>query len=500
MELPAEDIATLPVATAQQTPPQEPTKTVGTFWDRLDQVLQLNLEAAKMREQVEGLLEEFPSFETSQRDYKSALFQPERIALSSSDDANTLVAALADTGGGTEIVESHRRAESFSNFRIRFQKALRNVKGIQLISASIPNAVTNIPDNQCIFFYYRLRTLAAASLGAWNSATQYNPGDIVTFNTYNYVCIAQPPSPGFQPIVTQFWKQITLPGDLTRPNYYDLNPNYIQWVFLIPTNYFQPERYAPQYYNTHNRTFQSYADLVASLSASALGTPLPPAPIVNAQTASIPNDISFTYDATLNRIIFIPFNTGTYYYIPCGYEDPNLDLFIAQTLLNPQLQYWLPLAYKSGYTLNSRCGFTWNGVFPNPVTTDPYATNTLRNCLFNYMRPVDPGFPASLQWNEDVVVAQSYPDLVYSSVCRIYTDVVLGSSEDSKSDGNLLAIVPVNTNNLGVAFYQSAYQNFYTKIPENIAEMNIRLVTDAGDPFYLPNSATVNLEIAVLYK
>ena len=43
-----------------EQPVKEATKDVGTFWERLDQVLQLNLQAAQMRERVDDLLEEFP--------------------------------------------------------------------------------------------------------------------------------------------------------------------------------------------------------------------------------------------------------------------------------------------------------------------------------------------------------------------------------------------------------------------------------------------------------
>ena len=145
-------------------------------------------------------------------------------------------------------------------------------------------------------------------------------------------------------------------------------------------------------------------------------------------------------------------------------------------------------------------GFTWNGVFPDPFTTDPYINNNLPSCLFSYMRPADPILATN--WATNVITANNYGDLVNTSCVRIYTDITLGSTEDTINNPEgegLLSIVPVNASNLGVAFYQNNFNNELTKIPKIITEIGVRLANDQGFPFILPNSATVILEIAVSY-
>jgi len=483
-----------------------PTQDVGTFWERLDQVLALNVESARMRENVETLLGEFPDQVNINQAYKSAIFQPERLALSSSDDANMELA-------GEPIVlpplnnNFHRSAETFSSFRIRLNRPLLKVKSVQLVSASIPNATIQIPDNQLIFFYYKIQTIAASS-SFYNPTLVYAIGSVVESAGFYYQALTNVPV-GNLPGNPSFWINLGAVGGIagTRPNYFQLSYENIQYVFILPTNYSPPEIAAPPSWNAWNRTFNGYQDLVDTLNACAANIVIwDPVTSPYPGTASIANDVSFQYNATLNRIVFVPKDTANYYYIPCGYADKQIDAFIANKLqsVNPEVALWLPRAYKSGYILNTRLGFTWNGLtnirnFFNPVLI-------ARN-LYPYMRPADPFLIAgggvgnpNLEWNTNVVTAQSYPDLVYTSVCRIYTDITLGSTQDSVGEGNLLSVVPMNANNLGIAFYQSAFNNPLTKIPETITEFNIRLITDAGDPLYLPNSAVVNLELAITYK
>ena len=109
----------------------------------------------------------------------------------------------------------------------------------------------------------------------------------------------------------------------------------------------------------------------------------------------------------------------------------------------------------------------------------------------------------------NLITFNSYPDLVNTSCVRIYADFTLSSTLDSlgsalpigtSTQQGLLSIIPINTNNLGVGFYQNNFNNPLTKIPQNITEIAIFMLTDQGVPFYLPNSATVLLELAIEYK
>lgn len=514
---------------------QEPIKDVNTFWQRLDEVLQLVKSGGTVNNKLESILETFEeTTQINQTPYRSFIFQPERMSISSNDDvlpSNQVSLNDLDNGG-------HQQAETFSQFRIRFAKSLVNVKSIQLLSAVIPNATQNIPDDQCIFYYYRLRNLITANLGAWAAPTIYFPGDIVTLGGNTYACITD--SQGINPSVTYwaitsqkattawniatayvpgnlvlyngfsyicitantqitpgviYWTQFTLPVDTTRPNYYDLNPYRIEIVSLKPT-FGYPYEFTGDAL-LYNRTFQDYNDLLTTLNACAN----------NAQTASIPGDVVFLFNNTLNKFQVQGTETANgYFYLPCGYEDKNIDTLMTSinyTAGNEGtsallLGYDSNLIYSPNYTLNLRLGFTWNGIFLNPSAINPYTDTSLAQNVYWYMRSQDPIYGPNL-WTPNLLTANSYCDLVNTSCVRIYCDTTFGSTQDGVGNGGLLSIVPVNTTNLGVAFYQNNFNNPLTKIPKIIPEMNIRLINDQGLPYYLPNSATVTLEIAMEY-
>ena len=550
-QTPTQEIAT--VSTEQQPVKEEPIKDVGTFWERLDEVLQLVKSGGVRSNIVEDILEAFPEMEKIKQDYKSAIFQPDRLALCSNDDIQ------GNTNLNTPFLPFNERVghypgEKFSSFRVRLTRPLRNVKQIQLLSAVIPNAIQNIPDEQVFFFWYKLRSVALANLGAYSAVTTYKTGDIVSYNTLNYVNKTQSLNitPGLvywvvtttlpatsvwaagtiyntgavvsynnqnwvcqvnatQNVIpgTTYWVQITLPADTSRPNYYDLNPNHINYLWLAPSYYFPYEYTLAANPLLFNRTFQDYDDLVNTLNFIISQDNI----LNNAQ-----NDISFQYNPTLNKIIMIPNPanlTAGYYYLPCGYEDPNLASFMSSNRAIYGLQEQFAanyLQYNAGYTLNLRLGFTWNGIYTNPFLTNPWSDNNFMGSLFWYMRKQDPGFnpplflPVLLQ---DIITFNSYPDLVNTSCVRINADFALSSTQDSLGstipDNNtapqgLLSIVPVNASNLGVGFYQNNFNNPLTKIPQNLTEIGISMLTDQGLPYYLPNSATVLLELAVEYN
>ena len=460
---------------SQQT--KEPIKTVQTFWERLDEVLELVKSGGTVSNRLEEILENFSDTALfDQTAARSFLFQPDRISLTSNDD---ILPAVSIYGSAQTTFPA---VQTFSQFRIRLPKALVNVKSIQMLSAVIPNATQNIPDYATFFFYYRLRTIANSSTGNWSGTVSYDTNDVV-FNAVdnNYYSASQPNFADRPDENPQFWNFMGPDG--SRPNYYDIRFEYLQNVFLSPS-FAQPEDNVVADNLLYNRTFQDYNDLAQSLNYCAANG-----------NASIPGDVSFLYNATLNKIIFIPNDTATYFYFIPGYEDPNVIDFIETTVI-PVLGQEVALR---GYTLNLRCGYTWNGVFPDPTSVpDLYTNNTFANNLYYFLRPKDPavGFPA---YTQNVITANSYGDLVNTSCVKVYADLIFGSTQDSEGNGGLLSIVPVNASNLGVGFYQNNFNNPLEKIPKNITEIGIRLVNDQGQPYLLPNSATVLLELAVEY-
>lgn len=508
-EVPAE----VPDQQEEQTD-QEPTKNVKNFWERLDEVFNLSKQT---NQNIENILEQFPDFQRSQTMGSSALFQPDRISLCSNDD-QTISSFITNLTSDTQTIPTspqtgHFPAEYFSSFRIRLSRPLRNVKSIQLLSAVIPNATQNIPDYQTFFYYYSIRSVQDSQQGPWLVGNTYSAGDIVSYFGLNYVVnrtvtaiISQPPP------FSLIYQQINLPADLTRPNYYDLNPSRIRYVYLAPTYFYPFDRVVdainqtpePQYFNRRYRNYQDLVDALNFCLSQGLGN------------NNLAGEVSFEYNPILNKIIMVCSPQAIAqdgYFMPCGYEDPNIPKFMSNP--NSVITFagggygnfsasafqFVPQTY-----LNTRLGFTWNGKFPDPfLSSDPWSDPTTLQCLYWYLRKTDPAINIPMAQNNKITF-NNYGDLVNTSCVRIYADFTFGSTQDSlgstssePSQQGLLSIVPVNTTNLGVGFYQNNFNNPLGKIPQNITEVGITMLNDQGQPFYLPNSATVLLELAIEY-
>jgi hypothetical protein len=446
----------------EETPVENPTKDVKTFWNRLDEVL-TELESERP---------------IVTRPYTSSLFQPERISISSAN----AIPSYPINNFTADASSWHQNSETFSQFTVKFDKSLINVKSIQCLSAIIPNATLNIPDTEIYFYYYRIPDMANSPTYEWDIDTAYDQGDVVSEEfapgefAY-YICILA--NTGQDPNNTTYWYDVT--DQLDLPNYYLLNAEHLEHVNLLPTIGVPPEFYGSNLDLIQNRTFYSYQDLVDSLNACAV------ADISGNPTATIPGDVSFQYNSTLNKIVLVPTDTANYYYMGAGFADPNVFIDLSNNGQTP---------YK---TLNLRCGFTWNGIFPNPNTlSNPFTSDALLKTILWYMRPSPPG--SLFESTGNYQTANSYGNLVNTSCVKVYCNITMGSTQDSNGKAGLLSVVPMNASNLAIGYYQNNFNNPLTKVPDIISEIQIILLTESGEPFYLPNSAVVTLEMYVLYK
>ena len=120
---------------------EAPTRDLQTFWTRLDAVFRKLQSEPPLNDALQEILDQLPASAPAQlKDYKSALFQPERVSLSSQDD----------------ILPANTYSFFYNQFRIRLPKALRGIKSAQIIRATVPSATIQIPDTACVFWYYKL--------------------------------------------------------------------------------------------------------------------------------------------------------------------------------------------------------------------------------------------------------------------------------------------------------------------------------------------------------
>lgn len=380
---------------------------------------------------MDEILAQFPSIMNNESKYRSFIYQPERISLNSRK-------ALEQPG--TTQSQPFYLNEFYFSFISELRSPLLRAKSIELLRATIPNAVTSIPNSETAFYYYRIPTTGAP----------------------NY-----------------------------DPDYSQLTPANIRMVRLLSSFAYDPDNYPNPNIFGFNKTFQEYGDLVNELNKAAANDPnqgfLSP-------TYYIQGDISFLYNETLNKIIVQGNNYETeggvpqFYYLPVGFQDPNLSIFI--TTIRTELNETL-FPTNGSYTLNRRLGYLWNGVFEANPPDGSSSYTALVNHTFP--QPNYPGIPLIYY------TAEGYADLVYSANLFLFCDSVGGSSQDNSMDDRLLAVVPMNTANLGVAFSENKLSCPLTKISEDIFQLRFSMRTDTGEPFWLPTNAYVNIELKISY-
>jgi hypothetical protein len=169
--------------------------------------------------------------------------------------------------------------------------------------------------------------------------------------------------------------------------------------------------------------------------------------------------------------------------------------------------------------LNSILGFSWGGAF-NPaefVNISPsdiaVLTSSKQPLLYNRLRPIPDyrtsitpavGFGAELGQDQSATIsltytADTYANLVYSSIISIYADIVKASSVDTQGTTRLLALTSMNCGNLGIAFWSNYLENPLLKVQGDIYSVFIELRDEFGEPFMLPNSAVATLTFKLNY-
>jgi hypothetical protein len=169
-----------------------------------------------------------------------------------------VIVAISSTASNSETnIQDWNDQVGYSEFNVKFPFPALNVKSIQLLSANIPQANTNIPNTACVFWYYRL-----------DGYTGQSP------NAENLYCVR-----------------------------------------LLPSYYKQELLNTPQLYG-YNQTFKNYSALNTALTLSVANDPA----YDNYQTYSgsqiynipfLPSEISFNYNGTTNRFSMTGTNATT---------------------------------------------------------------------------------------------------------------------------------------------------------------------------------------------
>lgn len=355
--------------------------------------------------------------------YKSFIYQPDKVSCNSKDD-------------NSEIVYGSDTIGFFNTFRINFKNPILNVKSLMLLKSTIPIITPNIPNQELVFWYYRL------------------------------------------PVNTPY--QEPVPPDPSYLHCIRINPSYYSRD-LVPSQY------------PINRYYNRYSDLLYDLNLATQNDNNNPYFIANDITFNF--DISSNKFSFTGNNVYDLSNNLQYFYIYAGYDDPNVlvaqELLFGYTTDNFGITGTPGQPFTKGRTLNIRLGMTWSG---QQLEQIPYK-NRLRPVPDYYPNALSLAHESTTYTAEsyaNLVYSQNC-----NIFCNIASSS--SYSSENGGTPNLLMSVPMNTSALGVAYFNNTQKFPLYKIPKEIYSIEFSLKTDMNESFYFPDSENINLEIGFEY-
>jgi hypothetical protein len=260
---------------------------------------------------------------------------------------------------------------------------------------------------------------------------------------------------------------------------------HLKAVRLVPSDYVPAASFTAF---TRNVFYTDPAALVTqlNLAASAGGDS------VTYNTLWVSGGVTFAYSTTTKQITWYG-NTASKYYANAGWNDPIVQAsqadatkittnnFGGSTTIQP---------FVLGATLNQRVGYALSGTCTPPQSFGAAVANSIANLTGK----------AKITGSTGVVPADSYPCLVFTQNIYLYANIISNGGLGNYGRKNLMAVINVDVPSFGVVqFVTSYYGGEATPIPHELYAVNIEMRDDFNQPFNLPQSANVNVELGLEY-
>ena len=359
----------------------------------------------------------------------------------------------------------------------------------------------------------------------WNSTTLYQTGDNVQYNGLWYSALQQ--NVGQTPSASIYWNNYAYNSGNTYnegevvlyiPPLYNVSTTYAQNAVVT---YLGISYYSLQSSNTGHIPSTSPAWWTAfsgnyyfSISGGNTGnTPYPFSSYwgLDSSNGILPNNnLAWSIASPIRGLNYLSSQFDMLGYFP----SINTYILAFPAEIPPQ-----PFNTSPKRILNTILGFTWNGLF-NPVwVANAFTAGRIPRLIigsqqasfFNRFRPVLPYLYAtggSLLGEVEnygnagstlVYTAESYCNLLYSSVVNLYSNFLTSGSLDTQKINNLIACAPLAAP-LGLTTFNAYVDNPITRVMPDIGEMTISMFDEFGEPYYLPLSAVATLVFKLRYK
>ena len=270
---------------------------------------------------------------------------------------------------------------------------------------------------------------------------------------------------------------------LTTANPTPVSAN-LRAVRLYPSSYYPPAGFTAFTKNRYVANGTELATLL-NLAASTGGDSVSYNPIW------IANDITFTYNAATNQMTFKGNDaTAGTSYCNAAYDSPLVRIYLISGFMsmnNPGLMSPIQ-PYILGYTMNLKLGYalSYNTVQPfNDGSPTLGAANIGGE-----------GIPSTSQ-----VPVDSYLNLVPTSAIYIFASWAGTGGQSGQGNRNLLGVIPMNQPPFGLITYQQqGTEPYLINVLSDIYDLTIELRTDTNNPYFLPDSASVNVVLGLEYN
>jgi hypothetical protein len=201
------------------------------------------------------------------------------------------------------------------------------------------------------------------------------------------------------------------------------------------------------------------------------------------------NDGTFAYDTATNKMTFAGKDTtsGTSYCI-AAYDSPVVAAYLATNVITLNaLNGNTTQKYLPNFTMNLKLGYALSY-----LTVPPFSNSPITGCA--NLTGVGIAAPTAIP-------VDSYLNLVPSSAIYVFANWAGSAGQSGVGNRNLLGVIPNTVPPFGVITYQEqGNAPFLTSVLDDIYDLTIELRNDANQPYYLPDSASVNILLGLMYE
>jgi len=253
-------------------------------------------------------------------------------------------------------------------------------------------------------------------------------------------------------------------------------------VRLYPPDYVAPSGFTAFTRMTNTVTPTELATLLTTASTAGGDD-------ITYNTLWVSGGLTFSYSVATSKISITSLAAGGIHFAVAGWNDPLVLASQADsTKVKQNLVSGIVIQpFALGYTMNLRLGYSLSGVCAQPQRSSSSVSFKVAQIT---------GVPVP---QNGVVVADTVPCLVGTQCIYLYSTVVGNSGNASNNKKNLLAVIPADQPSFGVINYSAVLENHALKVPREFYAVDIEMRDDANQPFLLPDSANVNLELAIRY-